>query len=304
MSLVVTGSIGLDDVETPYGKVENVLGGSAVYFSFSACLFTTVRFVGVVGQDFPDSCREKFAKREIDLAGLETRAGSRTFHWSGKYVGDMNEAETLSVDLNVLTEKAPPIPAGYRDSQYVFLAATHPDLQQRMARAFPDAQLIVCDTRDIWIELHKNELIRTLNMVHGIVLNDGESRLFTGEQQLVTAGRRILGYGPKFVIIKKGEHGSLLITTDRVVSLPSFPTEKVKDPTGAGDAFAGGMLGYLAGIGRFQLDQLPRAMACGTITASFTIEDFSTRSIENVTRKMVDQRLQEYVGMLDLRGDR
>ena len=300
MSLVGTGTIGLDTVETPFGRAEDVLGGSMVYFSFSASLFTTVRLVGVVGEDFPDQHRAVFAKREVDLAGLETRAGSKTFRWSGKYQGDMNEAETVSIDLNVIAEQAPKVPDSYRDSEFVFLAATHPSLQQSMVQEFPSAQLVVCDTRDFWIDSEKAELAKTLTMVTGVVLNDGEARMFTGETNLITAGRRILGYGPQFVIVKKGEHGAMLCTHDAVVTLPSFPTDGVKDPTGAGDSFAGGMMGYLAGIGKFEVDQLRRAMAYGTITASFTIEDFSLRAIETVTRGMVDARLERYADMLNV----
>ncbi|MCH8881466.1 MAG: sugar kinase [Planctomycetes bacterium] len=298
MSLVGTGTIGLDTVETPFGKAEDVLGGSMVYFSISASLFTMVRLVGVVGEDFPDQHRAVFAKREIDLAGLETRAGSKTFRWAGKYEGDMNEAETVSIDLNVIAEQAPKVPDAYRDSEYVFLAATHPALQQSMVKEFPNAQLVVCDTRDFWIDAEKAELAKTLSLVGGVVLNDGEARMFTGETNLITAGRRILGFGPKFVIIKKGEHGAMLCTKEAVVTLPSFPTDKVKDPTGAGDSFAGGMMGYLAGIGKFEVGQLRRAMAYGTITASFTIEDFSLRGIETVNRTMVDERLAQYTQML------
>ncbi len=298
MSLVGTGTIGLDTVETPFGKAEDVLGGSMVYFSISASLFTMVRLVGVVGEDFPDQHRAVFAKREIDLAGLETRAGSKTFRWTGKYEGDMNEAETVSIDLNVIAEQAPKVPDAYRDSEYVFLAATHPALQQSMVKEFPHAQLVVCDTRDFWIDAEKAELAKILSLVGGVVLNDGEARMFTGETNLITAGRRILGFGPQFVIIKKGEHGAMLCTKEAVVTLPSFPTDKVKDPTGAGDSFAGGMMGYLAGIGKFEVGQLRRAMAYGTITASFTIEDFSLRGIETVTRTMVDERLAQYTQML------
>lgn len=300
MSLVVTGSISFDTVQTPYGVAEDVLGGSVVYFAFSAGLFTTVRLVGAVGEDFPEEFRAVFSKREIDLAGLETRAGSKTFRWSGKYEGDMNEAETVSIDLNVLAEQAPKIPPSYEDSEYVFLAATHPALQQSMAHAFSKAQLIVCDTRDLWIETEKAELTKTLTLVTGVVLNDGEARMFTGETNLITAGRRILGFGPEFVIIKKGEHGAMLCTREGIVTLPSYPTDKVKDPTGAGDSFAGGMMGYLAGIGKFDTSQLRRAMAFGTIAASFTIEDFSLRGIENVTRVMVDERLGTYAEMLNI----
>lgn len=300
MSLVVTGSIGIDSVETPHGQVSDVLGGSAIYFSFSAGLFTPVRLVGVVGDDFPDHHRDALAKREIDTAGLETRKGSKTFRWKGKYQGDMNEAETVSVDLNVLAEAAPNIPDDYKDAKYVFLANTHPSLQQSMARQFGSAQLIVCDTMNLWIEQEKNELSKLLNMVHGVVLNDGEARQYTGEVNLITAGRRILGHGLKFVVIKKGEHGSLVVTPDTVIALPAFPTDRAKDPTGAGDSFAGGMIGYLAGIGQFDSSQLVRAVGYGTITASFAIEDFSLRAMERVTRPMVEERFTQFAKMLDL----
>ena len=300
MSLVVTGSIGIDSVKTPFGEVDNVLGGSAVYFSFCASLFTNVRFVGAVGEDFPAEFRNVFDNREIDTTGLEIRKGSKTFRWSGNYEGDMNEAQTMSVDLNVLSERSPAIPDSYKDSEYIFLAATHPELQQAMAKEFPKAQLIVCDTRDLWIDGYKNELMKTLGMVNGIVLNDGEARMFTGENNLIIAGRRILGFGPQFTIIKKGEHGALLVTRENVISLPSYPTDKVKDPTGAGDSFAGGMMGYLAGIGNFNLYQLPKAMAYGTISASFTIEDFSLRGIECVTREDIEERFKQYSSMLKL----
>jgi sugar/nucleoside kinase (ribokinase family) len=210
----------------------------------------------------------------------------------------MNEAETLEIQLNVLAEQAPAIPERYRDSRFVFLAATHPRLQQDMASAFPGARLVVADTRDLWITNEKEALTRLLSRVHGVVLNDGEARLFTNEQNLITAGRRILGFGPQFAIVKKGEHGATLVTHDSIVSLPSFPTDRVRDPTGAGDSFAGGMMGYLAAQGEFKPVHLHRAMAYGTVAASFAIEGFSVQAIEKVTRPQIDARLAEYVAML------
>jgi sugar/nucleoside kinase (ribokinase family) len=298
MSLVVTGSIGIDTVQTPHGTAPDVLGGSAVYFAYSASLFTRVQLVGAVGRDFPETFRQTLSRRDIDLAGLETRAGSETFRWTGKYEGSMNEAETVDVQLNVLAEAAPTIPPSFKDATCVFLANTHPALQQSMAAQFTSAKLIVCDTMNLWITSEKAELTRLLSMVTGIVMNDGEARMFTGEDNLVTAGRRILGYGARFAIIKKGEHGALLVTSDDVVALPGYPTERVKDPTGAGDSFAGGMMGYLASYGDFDVKHLPRAMVCGTVTASFTIEDFSLGGIIEVSRADVDARVDEYMSML------
>lgn len=300
MSLVVTGSIGIDDVKTPYGQVEGVLGGSVVYFALSAALLSEVRVVGAVGEDFPSNFRSVLEQRRIDLRGLETRKGSRTFRWAGRYESDLGEAQTTHVDLNVLAEAPPPIPSSYQDSKFVFLAATHPDLQRDLAQRFTAAELVVCDTRDLWLNNEKEAFIKLLNQVSAVVLNDHEASLFTDQTDLIRAGRRILEYGPRFAIVKKGQHGAMLVTSDRIVALPSFPTDKVKDPTGAGDSFAGGLMGYLAGRGRFELDDLPRAMACGTVVASFAIEDFSTKALEDVTPARLEDRLDQYVAMLKL----
>ncbi len=300
MSLLVTGSIGIDDVKTPHGEAKGVYGGSAVYFSFAAMLYTRVRFVGVVGEDFPADYRAYLQKRNIDLAGLEVRKGSRTFRWSGNYEQVTTDAETTALQLNVLGEAGPRIPAPFADSEFVFLAATHPRLQQDLVRQLASPKLIVADTRDLWINTQRDELLETLGMVHGAILNDAEARLFTGEHNLVLAGRRILERGPEFVVIKKGEHGVMLVTRDHIVVLPAYPTTEVRDPTGAGDSFAGGMMGYLAVQRGFGIEVLKQALARGTITASFTIEDFSLRKIENVTIADVDRRLGEYMAMLTL----
>ncbi|MCK6457729.1 MAG: PfkB family carbohydrate kinase [Phycisphaerae bacterium] len=291
MSLLVTGSIGIDTVETPFGKVENVLGGSAVYFSLAASNFSPVRLVGVVGEDFPPVFRDVFGERPIDLAGLELRRGSKTFRWQGRYVGDMNEAQTLRTDLNVLAEAAPKIPLAFRDSDVVFLANTHPLLQRELLASVSKPKLVVCDTMNLWIDTARTELARTLAMVHGVVLNDHEGRMLTSANNLVEVARRVLGMGPRFVVIKKGEHGSMLATGDEFFALPAFPTTKVVDPTGAGDSFAGGMLGYLASVGRFEPADLLAALARGTVTASFTIEGFSVEAIRRVTKAAIDQRL-------------
>ena len=282
MSLLVTGSLGIDTVETPHGRADEVLGGTAVYFSFAASLFVPVRLVGVVGDDFPPAFRDLLASRNIDITGLETRSGSRTFRWSGKYEGAMNEAATLDVSLNVLAERGPTIPPAFTDSQYVFLANTHPTLQRDLLSRLSAPKLVVCDTMNLWIENERDELIKTLGGVNGVVLNDGEARLLTGQTNLVTAGRAILAFGPRFVVIKKGEHGSMLFTPDTTFALPAFPTEQVCDPTGAGDSFAGGMLGYLASIDRQDASALKAALVRGTAVASFTLEDFSLNRLRQV----------------------
>lgn len=291
MSLLVTGSIGIDTVETPLGRAADVLGGSAVYFSFASSIFTPVRLVGVVGEDFPPAFREVFAGRPIDIAGLETRKGSRTFRWSGKYVGDMNAAQTLRTDLNVLGEAGPKIPAAFVDSQFVFLANTHPALQRDLLGQLKSPGLVVADTMNLWIETARDELVKTLGVVHGVVLNDGEAQLLTGRTNLIEAGRAVLELGPRFVVIKKGEHGSLLVTREDLFALPAYPTTKVADPTGAGDSFAGGMLGYLASVGRSGAADLRAALARGTVTASFTIEGFSLDALKAATRAGIEERL-------------
>src|SRR3954447_5938216 len=290
MSLLVTGSIGIDTVETPFGKRDDVIGGSAIYFSYAASFFTPVRLVGVVGEDCPKSLLNVFENRDVDTGGLEMRKGSKTFRWQGSYLKDLNEAVTVKVDLNVLAERAPKIPANFLDSKYVFLANTHPVLQQEMAGTLKSAKLIVADTMNLWIQTERPELCKLLSRIHGLVLNDGEARLLTEKKNLIDAARDVLKMGPKFVVIKKGEHGCMMCTQNDTFVLPAFPAEKVVDPTGAGDSFAGGMMGYLATQASFSPATIKRALAFGTVVASFTIEDFSLGGLQNTTRDQIDER--------------
>ena len=293
MSLLVTGSIGIDNVSSPFGQADGILGGSAVYFSFSAALFSPVRLVGVVGDDFPQAFRDLLADQGFDLTGLETRAGSKTFRWEGKYEGDMNEATTLATDLNVLGEAGPEIPPQFRDSQYVFLANTHPTLQRDLLGQLDAPELAVCDTMNLWIENERDALLKTLGKVNGVVLNDGEARMLTGESNLITAGRRMLDFGPQFVVIKKGEHGSMLVTGEELFVLPAFPAETVRDPTGAGDSFAGGFMGYINKMKNRLTDLiLHRAVCHGAVMASFTVEDFSLDRLKKVRLADIKSRLQ------------
>jgi cytidine kinase len=291
MSLLVTGSIGVDTVETPFGKRENVIGGSAVYFAYAASFFTPVRLVGVIGPDYPHDLKKLFADRNVDLSGLETRAGSKSFRWHGSYVENMNEAQTLSVDLNVLAEQAPKIPANFMDSKYVFLANTHPQLQAQFADSLKQRRLVVADTMNLWIETTRVDLLNLLKKVDGLVLNDGEARLLTGQKNMISAAKEVLKLGPKFVVIKKGEHGSLCAVGDQILVLPAFPAEQVVDPTGAGDSFAAGFMGYLATQNTFGPTTLRRAMAFGTVVASFTISGFSLEGLASATREGLDDRL-------------
>ncbi len=298
MSLLVTGSIGIDTVKTPHGSADDVLGGTAVYFSFAARHFTSVRLVGVVGDDFPEKHRAILARREIDLAGLETRAGSKTFRWSGNYHGAMNEAETASVSLNVLAEAGPKVPAAFADSEFVFLANTHPVLQRELLSQLTSPKLTVCDTMNLWIDNERDELLKTLSMVDGIIINDAEARQLTGCINFVDVGEALLSLGPKFAVIKKGEHGALLVTADGPTAIPAFPTKMVIDPTGAGDSFAGGVLGYLAECGAHDTAALRRAIVRGTICSSFAIEGFSLDRVLQIGRADIDKRVREFTGML------
>ena len=294
MSLLVTGSIGIDTVETPHGRREQVIGGSAVYFSYAASFFTPVRLVGAVGEDCPTALFDVFGGREIDTGGLEVRKGSKTFRWHGSYVQDMNEAVTVEVDLNVLAERAPKIPQSFLDSRYVFLANTHPVLQQEMLASLKAPRLVVADSMNLWIQTEHKELCKLLGRIHGFVLNDGEARLLTGERNLIAAARTVLKMGPKFVVVKKGEHGCLLCSERGEFVLPAFPAERVIDPTGAGDSFAGGMMGYLATQGTFSSATLKRALAFGTVVASFTIADFSLGGLQSADRDQIDDRYHEF----------
>lgn len=299
MSLLVTGSIGIDTLETPFGVRNDVVGGSAIYFANAASFFTPVRLVGVVGEDAPISIAQSLAGRPIDASGLERRSGSKTFRWHGSYLKDLNEAQTLKVDLNVLAEQAPKIPDQFLDSEFVFLANTHPALQQQMLKGLNNVKLAVADTMNLWINNELPELKKLLRMIHGLVLNDNEARMLTGKKNLIEAGRDVLKMGPKFVIIKKGEHGSLLFMVDELFILPAFPSAHVIDPTGAGDSFAGGMMGYLASQGSFDSCVIRRAMAYGTVVASYTISDFSLDGLRAADRAQIDRRYSQFKAAMD-----
>ncbi|HOK65698.1 MAG TPA: PfkB family carbohydrate kinase [Anaerohalosphaeraceae bacterium] len=291
MSLLVTGSVGIDTVRTPFGYNEDCIGGSAVHFAMGAGIFTDVKFLGVVGEDFPFDLKEIFQGRRVDLTGLEIRKGSKTFRWCGSYQGDMNEARTESVELNVLAEAPPRIPDSYLDCEYVFLANTAPALQMELLSQLGSPAFVAADTMNHWIVTANDDLKELLDRIDMLILNDGEARLLTGQQNLITAAKRILEMGPRFVVIKKGEHGSMMYTREGdCFILPAYPTPVVIDPTGAGDSFAGGMMGYLAQSDRVDVISLRNAIVYGTVVASFTIGDFSIYGIRSATREMIDDR--------------
>lgn len=306
MPLIVTGTIGIDTVHTPESKAERVLGGSCTYFAAAASFFTHVRIVAVAGEDLPASHVAVFKKfPNIDIDGLEIRKGSKTFAWGGKYLEDMNERETLFTDLNVLLEHPPTPPAKYRDSKFVFLANTHPTIQRELLHSFPERVISVADTMNLWIESARPELDALLRDIDGLVLNDSEARLLTGKRNMLAAGRKILEMGPMFVVIKKGEHGCLVVHDEGVAALPAFPMEKVVDPTGAGDSFAGGMMGHLAASHsrdkNINLASIRTAMAHGTVIASFNIESFSLDRLAGLTRDEIAKRYEQYAEMVSVR---
>lgn len=295
MSLLVTGSIGIDTVETPSGTVKDALGGSSIYFAYAASFFSPVRLVGVVGEDCPEDFLDPVrANARIDLAGLEVRKGSKTFRWHGRYHADVNERDTVSVELNVLAERGPSIPPAFRDSRYVFLANTHPALQRQMLEELSGPKLVVADTMDLWINGERENLMGLVQRLDGLVLNDSEAKLLTGQSNVVAAGLEISRVVKRFVVIKKGEHGSLLFTEGKVFALPSYPTFNVIDPTGAGDSFAGAMMGYLAAGDRTDALALRQAIAYGTVTASIGLEGFSLDRFVKCSRAEIEARMKEF----------
>jgi sugar/nucleoside kinase (ribokinase family) len=297
MSLLVTGSLGIDTVHTPLGNAEDVLGGSCAYFAAAASFHAPVRLVGVVGDDWPPEHGEVLKSfPNICLEGLEHRAGSRTFRWGGRYHENMNHRETLFTELGVLEEPPPPVPASYRDSEFVFLANTHPVVQRELLAHFPRRRLVVADTMDLWINVAHGELLELLKELDGLVINDTEAEQLTECSNAVTAARRILDLGPTFAVVKKGEHGVVLVHHDGVATLPAFPAEhhQVIDPTGAGDSFAGGMMGRLASRQASGFEAIQESLAWGTVTASFTIESFGLERLQAIERADIDERMRQF----------
>lgn len=297
MPLLVTGSIGIDTIHAPTGKAERVMGGSCSYFSAAAAFHSPVRVVGAVGGDWPDEHRETFESLEnVCIEGLERRADSQTFAWGGRYFENMNERETLFTELGVLEEPPPKIPGKYRDSEFIFLANTHPDVQQELVSHFPNRKLAVADTMDLWINIAHDELLALFKSIDGIIINDSEAEQLTEETNPITAARKLLETGLTFVVVKKGEHGAVLVHPDGIALVPAFPAEahQVVDPTGAGDSFAGGMMGHIASVGLTDFDNLQTALGWGTVTASFAIESFGLDGLLRITRKDIDKRMEAF----------
>jgi len=298
MSLLVVGSVALDSVETPTDRRDDVLGGSAVHFSYGASFFSPVRLVGVVGDDWPAGHTELLQSRGIDTTGLQVVPGGKTFRWRGKYLPNMNDRETLEVHLNVFADFDPRLPDELRRSPFVFLANGSPSLQIKVLDQVTGAKLVVADTMNLWIEIERDNLMKLLKRLDGLVLNDEEAKLLADDENLVRAGLAVREMGPKFVIIKKGEHGAMFFGENETYVLPAFPTPRVVDPTGAGDSFAGGMMGFLAAAGRFDPVGLKTALAYGIVVASFNVEDFSLDRMKSIAREDIERRMAEYRRML------
>ncbi len=298
MPLLVTGTIGIDTVETPTAKAEEVSGGSCAYFAAAAAFHhEPIRIVGVVGGDWPVEHEQLLSNIQgLCLDGLERRNESKTFAWGGRYFDNMNQRETLFTELGVLEEAPPNVPDSYRDSRIIFLANSHPTIQLDLLNQFPNRSLAVADTMDLWINIARNELLDLFKNIDGLIINDAEAEQLTELNEPIEAAKALIELGPQFVIVKKGEHGAVLVHPDGIVDLPAFPLEQadVVDPTGAGDSFAGGFLGHLASCETIDFNSMNEAMAWGTVTASFTLQSFGLEGLASTSKDELHDRMKQF----------
>lgn len=297
MSLVIIGSVAFDAIETPFGKTDKIVGGAATFASLAASYFyDQVKIVAVVGDDFPQAEIKFLQSRKIDTEGLQVKQGEKSFFWSGKYHSDMNSRDTLVTELNVLADFDPIIPESYQDCEYLLLGNLTPKVQQTVIdRLTNRPKLIVLDTMNFWMDIALDDLLSTLKSVDVLTINDAEARQLSGEFSLVKAASKILQMGPKYLIIKKGEHGALLFGEGKVFSAPALPLADVFDPTGAGDTFAGGFIGYLAKVGTVNFANMKNAIIFGSALASFCVEKFGTEKLRNLTQEEIAARVEEFV---------
>lgn len=292
--ILVVGSVALDTVKTPFGEVQDALGGSAVYFSLVASFFAKVKLVAVVGEDFPTEHAKLLESRGIDLRGLEKVPGGKTFRWKGEYSYNLNEAKTLETQLNVFENFQPHLPEDYRNAKYIFLANINPELQNQVLEQVKKPSLVVCDTMNYWIENKPQEVKKILEKIDILVINEAETRQLSGEVNLVKAARKILSYGLRALLVKRGEYGALYFTDNSMFSAPGYPLEFVYDPTGAGDSFAGGFLGYLAKIKSIRQKDIRQAIIFGSVMASFDVENFSIERFKNLTFREIKERFRAF----------
>ncbi len=297
MSLVIIGSVAFDAIETPFGKTDKIVGGAATYASLAASYFyNKVKIVGVVGEDFHQEDIQNFKDHGIDTEGLQIKKGEKSFFWSGKYHNDMNSRDTLITELNVLGSFDPIIPESYQDCEYLMLGNLTPQVQQTVIdRLKTRPKLIVLDTMNFWMDIALDDLLSVIKNIDVLTINDEEARQLSGEYSLVKAAKKILAMGPKYLIIKKGEHGALLFHQDQIFSTPALPLADVFDPTGAGDTFAGGFIGYLAQVGTVNFSNMKNAIIFGSALASFCVEQFGTERIKNLTKEEITARVQQFV---------
>ena len=299
MSLVVTGTVAFDAIETPFGKTDKIVGGAATYACLAASYFyKNVKMVGVVGDDFPKEDIQSFQDHSISTEGLQVKAGEKSFFWSGKYHNDMNSRDTLITDLNVLADFDPILPESYQDCEFLLLGNLSPQVQQTTIQRLKNRpKLIVLDTMNFWMDIALDELLATLKLVDVLTINDAEARQLSGEYSLVKAAEKILKMGPSYLIIKKGEHGALLFHENQVFSAPALPLAEVFDPTGAGDTFAGGFIGYLAQVDTINFNNMKNAIIYGSALASFCVEKFGTERIKNLSEAEISARVKEFVSL-------
>ena len=294
MSLLVVGSVAFDSVETPFGKRERMLGGSASHFSIAASFFTDVRVVGVVGGDFGAEEEQVFVRHKIDTSDLERIADGKTFRWYGRYEYDLNVAHTLDTHLNVFAGFQPKLSQASKNSRLLFLGNIQPDLQRGVREQMAHAELVALDTMNLWIETTRDSLQKTIEVVDLMIINDAEARQLTAEPNLIKAARKILSWGPHTLIVKRGEYGAAMFTTGQYFAIPAYPLESVFDPTGAGDTFAGGLMGYLASQENLDEPALRRAMIFGSVMASFNVEQFGTERVQRLTHDEINRRFRDF----------
>lgn len=302
MSITVVGSVALDTIETPFGKITRGLGGAAIHFSVAASFFTPVNLIGVIGSDFPSEHVHFLKSKNIGLEGLETIQDGKTFHWVGKYEHDLNSAQTLETHLNVFENFRPVVPQTYRNPDILFLANIDPDLQRHVIEQSGKPGLIALDTMNLWINIKRESLIQTIRQVDVITINDAEARMLTKLPNLSQAAKCIQAWGPKTVVIKQGEYGALLFDDSRVFSAPALPLEKVFDPTGAGDSFAGGLFGFLDRSRNTEFDTLKTAVICGSVMASFNVEKFSCDRLKEISIDDIQDRFKEFEALARFEG--
>ena len=299
MSLLVVGSMALDSVKTPFGEVENVLGGSASYFSIAASLFTPVNVVAVVGSDFPNEHMDLLSEKNINLEGVKKENGY-TFRWEGEYGYNLSEAKTLATHLNVFETFDPVVPEDLQELEYVFLANIDPEIQLSVLEQVKTPKLVACDTMNFWIENKMDKLKELLSHVDILLINDSETRELAGEPIIVKAARKIMDMGPRMLIVKRGEYGALMFSDDGIFYAPSYPLEEVFDPTGAGDTFAGGFMGYVASRNIKDVNDYKKAVIYGSVLASFTVEDFSVNRLANIKKEEIDTRYLAFMKLSNI----